>query len=274
MPTLLWIESGSCSGETLSLLGAEGPGSRAPSFLEFLEETRLRLLWHPSFSSETPAEVGKIFDAIAAGQQELTVLCIEGSILHGPDGTGRYDTFLGTPKRDLIAALCGRAHFVLAMGTCAAFGGIPAAAPNPTQATGLQFTLEEPGGLLAAEWRSKSGLPVINLAGCPVPSATMFKTLRWMMRGMPLEVDSFNRPFTVGPCNSDVWSKPCGKPRVGFACYGCIGAGFPKEGSLFRHLEIGHAEGPMEANGRHKQTYFEYGACAAEPPRVLLPVLP
>jgi len=36
------------------------------------------------------------------------------------------------------------------MGTCAAFGGIPAAPPNPTEASGIQFTLDKPGGLLRA----------------------------------------------------------------------------------------------------------------------------
>src|SRR5262245_26608297 len=130
MPTMLWMETGSCSGETLSLLGAEGPGSHAPSFLEFLDECRLRLLWHPSFSAETPEQVKVICDDIIAGRQELTILCVEGSILNGPNGTGMFDTFLGTPKRDLIAALAQQAHYVVAMGTCAAFGGIPAAAPN------------------------------------------------------------------------------------------------------------------------------------------------
>jgi hydrogenase small subunit len=50
-----------------------------------------------------------------------------------------FDTFCGKPKRDIIAALCNQADYGLAMDTCAAFGGIPAAPPNPTESSGLQF---------------------------------------------------------------------------------------------------------------------------------------
>jgi hydrogenase small subunit len=62
-----------------------------------------------------------------------------------------FDSIHGKPKKDLIAALCNKAEYVLAMGTCAAFGGIPAAPPNPTESSGLQFSLDKPGGL-SPEW--------------------------------------------------------------------------------------------------------------------------
>ena len=89
-----------------------------------------------------------------------------------------------------FAALCDKADYVLAMGTCAAFGGIPAAPPNPTESSGLQFTNNQPGGLLGPEWRSRAGLPVLNLAGCPVDAATMIKTMGLVLKGMPLELDT------------------------------------------------------------------------------------
>jgi hydrogenase small subunit len=272
MPSILWIETGSCSGETLSLLGAEGPGSPAPNFIEFLEETRLRLLWHPSFSLESPETILRRMDAILADEEELTLLCVEGSILNGPNGTGMFDTFCGRPKRDLIAGLSAKADVVIAMGTCAAFGGIPAAPPNPTEATGVQFTLQTPGGLLASGWRAKSGLPVVNLAGCPVSSQTMFATLRWILSGMPLEMDNLNRPFTVGPCNSDIFNKVCGKPRVGFSCYGCIGASFPKGDELFRPVDVSRIEAPLVSNGRNRLVYDDYRLPAE--PSAALRVLP
>src|SRR4029077_20996202 len=139
MPTLLWMECGACSGESMAILGAEGPGVGGDNLPDFLESSRLQLLWHPSLSLETPKEVEGLVERILAGEQELTLLCVEGSIIHGPDGTGMFDTFCGKPKRDTIAALCDRADYVLAMGTCAAFGGIPAAPPNPTESSVLQF---------------------------------------------------------------------------------------------------------------------------------------
>jgi hypothetical protein len=72
-------------------------------------------------------------------------------------------------KFRLVRSLCERADYVVAMGACAAYGGWQAQPPNPSGAVGLQYTLDAAGGLLPAEWRSRAGLPVITLAGCPVP---------------------------------------------------------------------------------------------------------
>ena len=121
-------------------------------------------------------------------------MCVEGSIIHGPHGSGRFDTFEGRPKRDLVAALCERADYVLAMGSCAAFGGIPAAPPNPSESTGLQYTNNRPGGLLSPEWRSRGGLPVINLSACPVDATTMIQTMSALVRGRDLELDQAGPP--------------------------------------------------------------------------------
>src|SRR5262245_40839344 len=177
MPTLLWMECGACSGESMAILGAEGPGREGDDLPDFLESCHVQLLWHPSLSLESPREVERLIGRIVSGEQELTLLCVEGSIIHGPDGTGMFDTFCGRPKRDIIADLCDRADFVLAMGTCAAFGGIPAAPPNPTESSGLQFSNDRPGGLLGPHWRSRAGYPVLNLSGCPVNAATMITTM-------------------------------------------------------------------------------------------------
>ena len=237
MSTLLWMECGACSGESMAILGAEGPGKEGYNLLDFLEHHDVRLLWHPSLSLESPKEVSGLFDRIIAGEQELTLFCVEGSIIHGPDGSGMYDTFRGKPKRDLIRALCHKADYVLAMGTCAAFGGIPAAPPNPTESGGLQFSNDRPGGLLGPEWRSRAGYPVLNLAGCPVDAATMVKTMSQVLDGMPLELDRYNRPSTVSPCLSDAVQRKCGTAeKVGYSCYGCIGAKFPTPKPLFRHV--------------------------------------
>jgi len=237
--TLLWIECGSCNGESMAILGAEGPGKTGDNLSDFLQVEQVRLLWHPSFSGIAPKEAGVIIDRIIAREEDLTILCVEGSIINGPDGTGMYDTFNGGPKRDLIRALCDRAECVIAMGTCAAFGGIPAAPPNPSESCGLQFTNEQPGGLLGSEWRSKAGLPVINVSGCPADARTMIETMRLTLASRPLEFDKFNRPITVVPCLSDGISKRCGTAeKVGYSCVGCIGSKFPLNKPLFRQVNV------------------------------------
>ena len=66
---------------------------------------------------------------------------------------------------------------MLAVGSCAAWGGVTAAGESPTDACGLQYEDELPGGLLGAEFRSASGLPVINIAGCPTHPNWVLDTL-------------------------------------------------------------------------------------------------
>ncbi len=244
--TLLWMACGSCNGESMAILGAEGPGKAGYNLLDFLEDEGVRLLWHPSLSETSPREAATIIARILAGEEELTMLCVEGSIINGPHGSGMYDTFDGQPKRDIIRALCDRAQYVIAMGTCSAFGGIPAAPPNPSESCGLQFTNEQPGGLLGPEWRSRAGLPVINVAGCPADAQTMIKTMSLVLAGLPLELDKFNRPLTVGPCLSDGITKRCGTAqKVGYACVGCIGAKFPLSKPMFRQVELPQRELPV-----------------------------
>jgi Ni,Fe-hydrogenase I small subunit len=237
MATLLWIESGSCSGDSMAILGAEGRGKDGDNLMDFLELHGIELLWHPSLSPEPPSAISALFRRIAAGEKELTLLCVEGSIIHGPNGTGAYDTFDGRPKRDLIAELCQHAQYVFAMGTCAAYGGIPAAPPNPSESTGLQYTHEKPGGLLPPEWTSRAGLPVINVGGCPADASTMIRTLNLVMDGLPVELKKFGKPQTVLPCLCDpnTLHKKCRTgEQVGYSCYGCIGAHFPASKPLYR----------------------------------------
>ena len=238
-PTLLWIACGACSGESMAILGAEGRGKRGDTLPGFLAEHDVELLWHPSLSLESPRQTAALIDRIIAGEQPLTLLCVEGSIIHGPNGSGRFDTFEGRPKRDLVAALCARADYVLAMGSCAAFGGIPAAPPNPSESTGLQFTNKRPGGLLSSEWRSGAGLPVVNLSACPVDATTMIETMSALVQGRTLELDAVGRPSTQKPCLSDPLERRCRTAdKVGYACYGCIGPKFPLSRPLFRHREV------------------------------------
>ena len=179
-PTLLWIGCGSCSGESMAVLGVDG---QALDLLDLLDQDGVQLLWHPSLSLEPLAP---IVHQILNGALPLTLLCVEGSIAMGPNGTGLFDTFEGKPKRDLVYELCSFADYVLALGTCASYGGIPAAPPNPTEAVGLQYTDGTAGGLLGKDWRSRKGLPVVNVAGCAADTDTMLLAMRWLLAGDPI----------------------------------------------------------------------------------------
>jgi NiFe hydrogenase small subunit HydA len=190
---LLWLQSGGCGGCTLSLLNAEHP-----HLFTHLEDAGIRLLWHPSLSQASGAEALDILAACAEGRERLDILCVEGSVMTGPHGTGRFHMLSGTgrPMMSWVLDLAARARHVLAVGTCAAFGGITATGGNPAGAVGLQFDGEHPGGLLGANFRAGDGLPVVNVAGCPTHPGWVLDTLLALALGRfaAPNLDPFNRP--------------------------------------------------------------------------------
>lgn len=189
MATLLWLQTGACGGDSLAILSAV-----SPSLEQLLASYSVELLWHPSLSNGHTRRFDRLVEQILAGAQPLDILCVEGSIITGPRGTGLYDPWRGRAKMDLVRELAAQAGSVVAMGTCAAYGGIHAAPPNPSDCIGLQFDHDQPGGLFAPEWRSRSGLPVVNVAGCPAHPHAMTQTLAVLAAGLPIELDAINRP--------------------------------------------------------------------------------
>jgi Ni,Fe-hydrogenase I small subunit len=86
--------------------------------------------------------------------------------------------------------------YVLAIGTCSAYGGIISAGENVTEACGLQFDGDQEGGLLGKDFRAASGLPVINVAGCPTHPGWIVDTLLSLALGALAEsdLDAWQRP--------------------------------------------------------------------------------
>ncbi len=171
---LLWLQSGGCGGCTMSLLCAD-----TRDLFGSLADAGIHLLWHPALSEATGAEALAVLQACADGTTPLDILCIEGALLRGPNGTGRFHRLSGSglPMIDWVRRLAGRARHVVAVGSCAAWGGVTSAGVNPTDACGLQYDGSAPGGLLGSGWRAASGLPVINIAGCPTHPGWVVDTL-------------------------------------------------------------------------------------------------
>ena len=174
MTTLLWLQASGCGGCTMSLLCAEDPG-----LPDLLADAGIGLLWHPALSVETGAEARALLERIERGEEPLDILCVEGAIARGPRGTGRYQMLSGTGRSlmDWVTSLAPRARHVLAVGSCAAYGGVTAAGGNPSDAVGLQYEGAHPGGLLPADWRAAAVGPVINVAGCPTHPGWVTETL-------------------------------------------------------------------------------------------------
>lgn len=190
---VLWLQSAGCGGCTMSLLCAE-----APNLLDLLGDAGITLLWHPALSRETGGEVAALLDRILAGEVALDVLCVEGSVALGPKGTGRYHILSGTgiPMLDWVRRLAAVAGHVVAVGTCATFGGVTTAGGNPSDAMGLQYEGARAGGILGAAFRGRNGLPVINVAGCPTHPGWVTETLLMLAEGTLAAggLDSLARP--------------------------------------------------------------------------------
>lgn len=190
---VLWLQSGGCGGCSMSWLCAE-----APELSLCLDRLGVELLWHPSLSEATGSEMLSLLAAIQSGQQRLDVLCVEGAVLRGPKGTGRFHRMAGTDRSMMswIGELAGIARYTVAVGSCAAYGGMSAAGENPTEACGLQYLGDEPGGLLGMEYRSGAGLPVVNIAGCPTHPDWITDTLLALSGGelTAEDLDPLGRP--------------------------------------------------------------------------------
>ena len=188
---LLWLQASGCGGCTMSLLCAESPG-----VVDLLADAGIRLLWHPALSLESADEVLAMLQSVSSGQIPLDVLCVEGAIARGPGGTGRFQMLSGTGQSLMhwVQTLAPLARHVVAVGSCAAFGGVTAAGGNPTDAVGLHYEGAHPGGLFPPEWRAKSGAPVINVAGCPTHPDWVSETLMLLAAGTTVELDGFQRP--------------------------------------------------------------------------------
>ncbi|MBQ0807002.1 MAG: hydrogenase [Porticoccus sp.] len=190
---LLWLQSGGCGGCSMSLLNAE-----APTLFDLLSQANINLLWHPSFSEISGRSLIEMLQSIVDGNTRLDILCLEGAVMKGPNGSGKFHMLSGTdkPMFKWIEELANVAGVVTAVGSCAAFGGITAAGGNIAEATGLQFSNDQPGGLLGDHWQSKQQLPVINIAGCPTHPGWVTDSLLLLARDQlnGEQLDEFNRP--------------------------------------------------------------------------------
>jgi Ni,Fe-hydrogenase I small subunit len=177
----------------MSLLNAENP-----SLYDAFDMAGIELLWHPSLSEISGKELIDLLQAIIDGEQRLDILCLEGSVIKGPNGSGRFHLLAGTdtPMFDWLERLASVASNVVAVGSCAAFGGITAAGGNIAEATGLQYHEQQEGGLLGGAWRSSEQLPVINIAGCPTHPDWVLETLTLIAKGQMKEqaLDEYHRP--------------------------------------------------------------------------------
>ena len=193
MANVLWLQGGACSGNTMSFLNAE-----EPSVCDLVTDFGINVLWHPSLGMELGDNLQRLLRNCLSGETPLDILVFEGSVINAPNGTGEWNRFADRPMKDWVQDLSGVAKFVVAVGDCATWGGIPAMAPNPSESEGLQFLKRKAGGFLGNDYKSQAGFPVINIPGCPAHPDWITQILVAIATGRldDITLDEFNRPQT------------------------------------------------------------------------------
>src|SRR3954463_9194028 len=180
---VLWITAGlSCDGDSVSVTAATQP-SIEDIVLGAIPGLPKVHLHNPVLAYENGNDFMKFW--YQAHEDRLGapfVLVVEGSIPNEAVKAEGYWAALGTDSRtgqpittcEWIDRLAPKAVAVVAAGTCATYGGIHAMAGNPTGAMGL-------ADYLGWGWRSKAGVPIVNVPGCPVQPDNFMETLLYLL---------------------------------------------------------------------------------------------
>jgi hydrogenase small subunit len=169
---VIWLEFQDCAGCSESFLRASRP-SAADVVLDVLSVD-----YHETIMAAAgkQAEEAKKQTIDAGGY----LLVVEGSIPMADNGI--YCTIGGRTAVDLLQEAAANAIAVVAVGSCAAFGGIPKAAPNPTNAVSVMDLVTDK--------------PVLNLPGCPHNVVNLTATVvHFLTFGALPAMDDLHRPL-------------------------------------------------------------------------------
>lgn len=280
---VLWINAGlSCDGDSVALTTATSPSIEDLALGSLPGLPRVHFHW-PLIDYENGPVGGRddfihwFHEADRGDLKDPFVLVVEGSIPNEEliAHTGGYwaafgnDPDTGEPRTtaEWVKRLAPRALAVVAVGTCAAYGGIHAMEGNPTGAMGV-------ADFLGWDFRTSAGLPIVNVPGCPIQPDNLSETFLYLLyqatgQAPPIPLDAQLRPtwlfgatvhegcdrggyYEQGEFAEDFNSQTClvklgcwgpvvmcnvpkrgwvngigGCPNVGGICIGCTMPGFP-----------------------------------------------
>ncbi|HSH30945.1 MAG TPA: hydrogenase small subunit [Thiohalobacter sp.] len=175
-PSVIWLSFQECTGCTESLTRSHSPT------VENLIFDLISLDYHHTLQAAS-GEAAELAREQAMEEGGYLVL-VDGSI-PTKDG-GIHSTIAGMTNLDMLAHTVKDAAAVVAIGTCAAFGGIPKADPNPTGAKGVAALMAD--GSIASK-------PLINVSGCPpIPVVITGVLAHYLTFGSVPELDNLGRP--------------------------------------------------------------------------------
>jgi hydrogenase small subunit len=172
-PSVIWLHFQDCTGCTETLLRTSAPDA-AHLILDIIS-----LDYHETLMAASGAQAEAALRQAMSDNAGKYVLVVEGAIPTRDDGV--YMQLGGRPAVQVVKAAAAKAAAVIAIGSCASWGGIPSSDPNPTGAVGVDTVI--------------SGKPIVNLPGCPPnPYTLLAVVLEYVTMGRLPEMDDLHRP--------------------------------------------------------------------------------
>jgi hydrogenase small subunit len=171
-PSVIWLSFQECTGCTESLTRSHAPT------LENLIFDHISLDYHHTLQAAAGDAAEAAREAAMHENAGKYLVVVDGSI---PLKNPGYSTIAGISNLDMLQETVAGAAAVIAVGSCAAFGGLPHADPNPTGAVAVSEIVKDK--------------PVINVSGCPpIPVVITGVLAHFLTFGSIPELDELGRP--------------------------------------------------------------------------------
>lgn len=173
-PSVIWLHYQECTGCTESLLRTSHPG------LAELVLDLISLDYHETLMAAAGHQAEAALQAAMRKNAGKYICIVEGAIPLAENGN--YMRIAGRTGVDMVQEVAKSAALVIAIGSCASWGGLPSADPNPTGAVGVQEILQQ--------------TKVIKLPGCPAnPYILLGVALQFATMGKLPALDPEGRPL-------------------------------------------------------------------------------
>lgn len=187
---VVWIQAAACTGCSISLLNTASPTIKNILVDQLVPGKHVSLRVHPNVMGGAGDQVVELLEKTAAEKGKY-ILVVEGAVPTSEEALfGAVGEKEGKPVSMLerVTTLGANAMAILSVGTCAAYGGIPAGNPNPTGCKSVGDVLKEKG----------ITTPVVNIPGCPPhPDWFVGTVAQVVIHGLPGPegLDDFGRPL-------------------------------------------------------------------------------